>query len=221
MRKTRRWAGLSIALNALVLGACFAPEAGAEAMPGDSLAKLMNYSTVGTIDSEGVVGNPVIGFNSVSSDAFTAPSAFSLGEFQVAGLPDGSSTSYTDTPFSITYLVNKVDGSVPSINQSPITIKGVLNGSVSSSSQSDVVATFDPASIAAFQTGSYLNTLKIKDNALSLVPSSTNSGRTTAQARIIVQSVTPPPVPEPTSIAIFLTAIVGLCLRRRLARPAA
>lgn len=221
MLRTRRWTGLGSALAALVLGAWFAPEAGAAAMSSDSIKSYMEYSTSGTIDSTGVTGTPVIGFNSVAGGAFTAPSSFSLGEFLVAALPNGVSTSYTNTPFHITYLTNKVDSEVPTVNGTPITINGVLNGTVNGASQSDVVATFDPSSLSPFQTGNFSNTLKLLDSPLSLVPSTTNGGRTTAQAQIIVQAVNPPAIPEPTSIAVFVTAIAGLFLRRRLRRAIA
>ncbi|HEV3165771.1 MAG TPA: PEP-CTERM sorting domain-containing protein [Isosphaeraceae bacterium] len=218
MHRTRRWTGLGSALAALLLGAWFAPQAGAAAMSSDSIKSFMEYSTSGTIDSTGVTGTPVIGFNSVAGGAFTAPSSFSLGEFLVAALPDGVSTTYNNTPFHITYLANKVDGSVPSVNGTPITLNGVLNGTVHGGSQSDVVASFTTPGPTPFQTGNFTNTLNLLDSPVSLVPSTTNGGRTTAQAQIIVQAVTPPAIPEPTSIAVFLTAIAGLCLRRRLRR---
>ena len=58
-------------------------------------------------------------------------------------------------------------------------------------------------------------TLAILDAAVSLVPSSTNGGRTTAQGRNVVQQVPTNNTPEPASIAVFLTAIASVGLRRR------
>jgi hypothetical protein len=222
MRITRVWTGLPAALAVVALGTLLASDAGAAAMSTDSINSFMQYSTSGTVNSTGVTGTPVISFNSVQNGAFTAPSAFSMGSFQVAPLPTGVSTTYTNTPFSITYLANQVDGSVPSVNGTPITISGVLNGTVTGGSQSDVIATFNPASLPAFQTGNFSDTLSVLDSPISLVPSTTNGGLTTAQAQMIVQSIVPPPAaPEPTSIAVFLTAIGGLVLRRRLRGVAA
>jgi len=171
---------------------------------------IVSYTTSGQVQATGVTGTPVISFNSVvTNQSFNAPSAFSLGDFTVAALPAGQSTTYTNTPFSVTFLVNKVDGNTPSPNESPIQVSGVLNGTITGGDQSSVVAKFDPISNPTFVTGPFKNTMSIFDNPLSLVPSTTNDGRTTAQAH-----VTSEPVPEPTSIALFLTAIGGLGWKR-------
>jgi hypothetical protein len=61
-------------------------------------------------------------------------------------------------------------------------------------------------------TGNFLNTLSFTDNPLSLVPSSTNNGHTSAQAHLSTETR----VPEPTSIALFLTTLAGLGVRHRV-----
>ncbi|WZO98325.1 PEP-CTERM sorting domain-containing protein [Isosphaeraceae bacterium EP7] len=207
MSMSRKWVGLRIALAAL---ATIAVTAGSSR--ADSLKSYMNYNTSGTIDSAGVTGTPVISFNSVAAGSFTAPSSFSLGEFLVSGaLPDDQVTTYTNTKFSITLGISKVNGSVPLPNETPFTLTGVLNGSITGTSQSDVVATFDPVPVGTFRTGDFLNTLKVLDSNISLVPSTTNGGRTTAQAQITTTAA----VPEPTSVAIFLSALAGFGMLRR------
>lgn len=174
---------------------------------------IVSYTTSGQVQSTGVTGTPVISFNSVvTGQSFNAPSSLSLGDFTVAALPAGQSTTYTNTPFSVTYLVNQVDGNTPNPNQTPIVISGVLNGTVTGSNQSTVVAQFNPISNPTFLTGAYSNTLSLFDNPLSLVPSTTNNGMTTAQA--YQTSTGANSVPEPTSVALFLTAIGGLGWRR-------
>jgi hypothetical protein len=217
MMRSRSWKLTGLPTTVMVL-AVFAQAPKAEASP------VVNYSTSGTIDSNGVTGTPVISFNSVLNSAFESPSSFSLGDFQVAALPTGQKVSYDNTKFHITYLVNSVDGSAPKPNETPIQVSGVLNGTIQGSNQSDVRATFDPITNAKFQTGSFSNALSITDSPLTLVPSTTNSGQTSAQAFLTSTMTTTPPdsggggstpsVPEPSTIALFLTTLAGLGVQR-------
>ncbi|MFM7592364.1 MAG: PEP-CTERM sorting domain-containing protein, partial [Isosphaeraceae bacterium] len=62
----------------------------------------------------------------------------------------------------------------------------------------------------AFLTNGYSNTLVNLDTSLTLVPSTTNGGRTTAQSLLVVQ-----PVPEPASIVVFGLSTAGLVWYRR------
>lgn len=204
--------GLKAAVMALAL---LAAGATAQASP------IVSYTTSGNVDpTHGITGAPVISFNSVKSpQSFNAPSAFSLGDFTVAALQPGQSTTYTNTPFSVTLLVSQIDGNAPSPNQTPVQVTGVLNGTITGGDQSTVVAKFDPIAKPTFLTGPWSNTLSVFDNPLSLVPSTTNNGLTTAQAYLTSTPVTP--VPEPTSVALFLTAMGGLGWRRFRNRNAA
>ncbi len=218
MNMARGRTGLKAAVVAL--GLMVAGTTGVHASP------IVTYSTSGQVGTTGVTGTPVISFGSIlstSNTSFNAPSAFSLGDFQVAPLTGTTSTTYNNTPFSISYIVSNEDGATAT----PVQITGVLNGTVTGNDQSTVVAKFDPISNPNFVTGSFNNTLSIFDNPLSLVPSTTHDGQTTAQAFLSTSpSTTPPPsggqneVPEPTSIALFITAIGGLGWKR-LRRPAA
>lgn len=222
MRGIHGWAGLRAAVLALGIGS-WAATAGAAPLPGDSIRSFMNYSTSGQIGSAGVDGDPVISFTSATNASYTASSFFSLGEFQMAPLPTGQTTTYTNTPFSITYIAQKVDGETADPNGTPVTLTGVLNGTLSGATQSNVIATFDqPTDVLtdpsadgalAFRTGSVWNNLKVLSRTLQLVPSTTNGGRTTAQAQNIVTAA---PVPEPASVLIFLSAVAGLAFRHRV-----
>ncbi|WP_406700426.1 PEP-CTERM sorting domain-containing protein [Singulisphaera sp. Ch08] len=203
MRMVRRWSGVS--KLALALSLTFL--AGANV----SASTLVTYSTSGTVESSGVSGSGVISFKSLTDASFDSPSFFSLGDFQVAALPTGDSTTYTNTPFSITLIANEVDGSVPVPNGTPIVISGVLNGKISGANQSTVRATFNPVGEIPFLTGEFANVLTLPVTDIFLVPSTTNQGVTTAEAHL--RTV---PVPEPTTIALFLTTFAGLGLRRRL-----
>lgn len=207
-RLVRSW----MASTALVLG--FSAFSQAAVSPAQSAKVLMSYATSGSIDSTGVEGIPVVSFNSVPSGEFTTPSSFSLGEFMVSALPTGVSTTYSDTPFSITYLVSSVDGQAIQDGYSPIVLTGKINGTVSGASQSDLMVSFDTQPIPSFITNNYSNTLVNLDTSLTLVPSTTNGGRTTAQTLLVAQ-----PVPEPATLAIFGLGAAGLIWhRRRMAR---
>jgi hypothetical protein len=229
MMRSRSWKWTGLPATVMVLGlVAQAPTALAD--------PVVNYSTSGTIDSTGVTGTPVISFNSVLNSSFDSPSSLSLGDFQVAALPNAQTASYTNTPFHITYLANQVNGVAPNPNQTPIQVSGVLNGTISGGNQSDVKATFDPITNGTFTTGNFSNSLKIADNPLTLVPSTTNSGQTSAQA-FLQSTMTSSSssntggstttggnsasntggsttVPEPSTIAIFLTSLAGLGIHR-------
>jgi hypothetical protein len=215
MRKTRGWIGARLAVVAIVFAIGVAPRA------WSSPVSVNDYATAGAIDSSGISGPNVITFNNVAGGQYTSPSGFSLGEFVVSALPADSTTTYTNTPFSLTYLAQKVNGGIPTVNETPLVITGKLNGAVTGSGQSSVVATFDPVQPdPTFRTGDFVNTLTVP-NSFLLVPSSTNNGRTTIQSTITSSfNPLPVPAPEPATIAVFVMAGVGLGLRRHL-RPKA
>jgi hypothetical protein len=211
MRKIRGWFGPKAALAALVLGLLAGGTAEASASP-----TLINYNTSGTVGLTGITGSNFISFNSVSDGAFVTPSTFSLGEFLVTALPPGVTTSYKDTPFSVTFSIKQVDSD--DVTVQPITITGVLNGEISGPSQSSVRATFNPLTVPNFTSDGKDNNLSILGTTVSLVPSTTNGGRTTAQAQLFAFDK---PVPEPATITVFVAAIAGLGIRHRMSRKRA
>jgi hypothetical protein len=199
---------------------------------------LQSYSTSGYIgSSDPTVSNGIsnsngdttpapVAFNPLTTGSFGLNSAVSLGEFTVSAVSDGSTWTYNNTPFHISYNPLKVG--TTAYSGTPITIDGVLNGTVDGYT-SNVTATFSKISTPTFQTpdGVYTSTLSIPNNPLALVASSAG-GRTTIQGALVTTAATgtvppsggitdnPSPTPEPTTLTILATSLVGLGLRQRL-----
>jgi hypothetical protein len=228
MRKIRGWTGLWASV--IALGFVVAAERGAVASAisgaGSSSSNgasstLLSYDSVNSwIDPTGITGDSkAIQIVPVTGASFLAPSSLSLGSFQTKALDSGQSVTYNQTPFHFKFTADTVNGQVVQPNQTPIDVTGVLNGTLSGANSSSVTATFDKPSTGnyTFLTGLYSNTLTVPDSPLTIVPSTTNNGQTTAQA-ILSNSAITSPVPEPSSVLVFAAAIVGLGLRQQIRR---
>ena len=213
MRMTQGWTGLRSAVIALGLFACAATGAKADSILGYGTAGSIDASSVG----DGVTGANVISFIPIKSAQVDASSNISLGFFQVAAQAAGQSTTYDNTPFSITYVPASVDGNAV---KSTISITGVLNGTVTGNNFSTVVATFNPLTHGSFQiadgTNMVTSTLSIPLGSQLLVPSLTGNGETTVEGLITTTGVpvNEHPAPEPSTIALFLSTVGGLGLRK-------
>lgn len=233
MYRIRGWTGLRTSVIAFGLVAAAAQTAQAAPITTPTGPMMTYDTTVGSFigpSGQTSVTDPIT-YVPVSGASFLAPSSLSLGAFKVSALPAGQSVTYNDTPFSIKFSPTKIGDSTPTSDQVPFNITGHLSGTISGPSQSNVVATFDKPPVTTakgsaadvtdpayqFKAGLYANTLKVADNPLSLVPSTSNNGMTSLQANLVSSTFTAP-VPEPSTILLFAATAAGLGLRRRIRR---
>jgi hypothetical protein len=209
MHKTRGWTGFRTTVIALGLLAWSAPRAVAD--------DILTYSTAGAVGTTGVSGaGNVVSFVPVQNATVDTASNISMGYFQVAPLAAGQSTTYNNTMFTLTLEPSQFDSTT--VTDTPITVTGHLNGTVTGPFQSSVQVSFDPISSPIFTVPNGTGTLNlVKNDQELLVPSSVNNGQTTLQAQ--VATATSPlgsetGVPEPSTIALFLSTVGGLGLRR-------
>ena len=102
-------------------------------------------------------------------------------------------------------------------SDAPVVVSGVLNGVVNGPSSSTVTATFNPPPNGMFSLGSGNGTadFSLPTSTLLLAPSTSNNGTTSAQGLVTsAHDNSESPVPEPSTIALFLTTVGGLGLRR-------
>jgi hypothetical protein len=210
MRMTRGWTGLRTAVIALGLLAWNAPRADAAATT--STPNLLEYSVAGVVGNTGITGSNVISYVPVQNAQIDPTSNIPLGSFQVAPLPVGQMTTYNNTPFTLTYVPTEFNGAT--LTDTPITVSGSLTGSVTGPYQSSVQVNFNPLINNGFElaTGSTSTLNLLPGDQKLLVPSS--AGGITTMEGLINTTGLQVPAPEPSTIALFLSTVCGLGLRR-------
>jgi len=214
MHTNRGWKGLRAAVIALGLVAWASTNA---------QASKLTYNVAGQIDpANGVTGTNVVSFVPITpntADLASGATNAGLGNFVLAPLAGGKTTTYHNTPFKISFLPSTYDSSSVASNV-PIQLTGVLNGMVNGPSSSTVQATFDkvPSNLMALGAKTSAS-FALPTSSLLLVPSTTNSGISSVQGLITPVAANngnpgEKPVPEPSTIALFLTTVGGLGLRR-------
>jgi hypothetical protein len=210
MRKTKGWTGLRNAVIALGLIAGSSQLAKADQMP--TPANLLNYHVAGAIGTTGITGENVVSFVPIVDAAIDPTSNIPLGSFQVAPLPVGETTTYSNTPFTLTFVPTAFSGNT--LNETPLSLSGTLNGMLSGPYQSSVQVSFNPIMQNGFSlTSGSTSTLGLLPNDEKLLVPSSAGGNTTLEGQI-VSSGLPTPSPEPSTIALFLSMVGGLGLRK-------
>ena len=214
MQMTQGWTRLRNVAIALGLFAVTGTIAKADGIL-TSTSGILTYSTSGFVEgTQGITGTNVITYGAINGATVNTDSNLPLGEFQVAPLGASQSTTYDNTPFSFTLIPSAYNGS-PLSDFSPLTVTGVLNGTETGNSQSNVIATINPIPNDTFQLGSATSTLAGLPSEVLLVPNSAGGITTLEGAINTVGTVNPQaPVPEPSTIALFLSTVGGLALRR-------
>jgi hypothetical protein len=211
MHRIQGWTGLRAAVIALGLVAWTAT--GATAAP-------LGYTTAGQVDTTtGVTGTNVVSFVPLSSgnsvDLGTGQTNAGLGNFVISPLASGAQTTYSNTPIQISFQPQSYNGTSIS-SDAPVVVSGVLNGEVNGPSSSTVTATLNPPPSGLFSLGGGNGTadFSLPTSTLLLAPSTSNNGTTSAQGLVTSNASSESPVPEPSTIALFLTTVGGLGLRR-------
>jgi hypothetical protein len=209
-----------------------------------------HYDTTGLVNLQAaptsVTGPAVLQYQGVTGATFTPGSGdpIQLGQFVVPASTNtnGQATTYDHTPFEIqvhapefdkTSTVPVLDKAFPklgrklslkTVNESSLLIRGQLNGTVSPTGLSHVVATVNsirPGGLEATTQDHITHySFPVRFADLKLPPSWTMSTVTTQPSPLAASQIFPPtptPAPEPSTIALFAAILGGIALARRRA----
>ncbi len=194
---------LSLALN-------FAQTGGADAI---------QYSSGGDVGNS--AGVPIGNFDiSYMNGTLLTPGSFTVADFQAEALPTGAGLTYSNMPFYVDVTFNNPQQTNNGFyDEASLNIQGVLNGTVTGSTSSNVEATVTSTSLQ-YTGPSFLPFSASSITFLTpqtLAPSGINGGITPLVASIALAT----PLPEPTPL-VMMEVLAGWAavrlVRRRFRR---
>ena len=164
---------------------------------------------------------PVLRFEGVDAGTLTTGgTSFDLGRLVVASpSADGSSTTYNNTPFDVTFTAKAVDG-VPIPQAGPVTLGGWLYGTVTGTDTSRLKALMIvnsnlddgpyPSYVPPFRAGDLRVYLASAPYPAGGPPADGTDGSIPLRSVVYATEV----VPEPSTLAIFAGLGAAVALRR-------
>ena len=179
------------------------------------------FSTSGSVSGTRVLGSQLVSFRGVDNGALTTGAPFTFGEFFINPVPNGTTTTYDHTPFSILFTLKSFDGHAPVPNETPVTLSGTLTGSILGNGVINLHADFtsipNPADphyfyglyAKNFKTDSYTNVFDVP-NPSFILSAPSFGGETPVVGLVNLLSV-----PEPSSqlLILFGASTCGLYYR--------
>jgi hypothetical protein len=172
----------------------------------DPITQPISYYTTGTI---GDAAGPITftGIGSADSSKFMVPGTLNLGQFFVPGLPTTGTLTYTNTSFTIDAYIAEQPGTTggPYVD---VQFSGVLNGTITGNSVSDLLATVTSIQQVGGGTLPFPLAALLVDKQL-LMPGGSSTALVARALDLGAEQI-----PEPTSFALFGTVLVGAGLAR-------
>jgi len=202
---------------AITLAAFFTCVLSAHSARGAAMATSapsLGFTTSGQIGTEGVSGFNALSFLSQSQPIWGTTGSRYLGQFISAPLPPGVTTTYQNTPFSISILPTGLnyEDTWYTKDLQPIVLKGRLNGTLSAGGFSNIVASFDPIDpwVDIVKGG-----IKGTETFLTGIGPFLVGGAGSTNVMMNWALLTASPVPEPSTLVVIASGLTLACFARR------
>jgi hypothetical protein len=211
MRRQRALMGLRRVVATLVMLIGSAGGVQAAPIPYQTQGQTWPW-TYGNGALPGYSGVNAIQFQPVDQGAIQLGVPFALGSFAVSPLAAGTSTTYNHSAFSITLNLNPAGQTPQTAPFSSISLYGALDGTISGSGLSNVVAQVlsiqpnSPVQILGSTPNPLAYQLPFPLSALSVEPVTLSPASAGGQTPIMAVVT---PLPEPSSVLVALAMAAG------------